>query len=294
MALQRNNTHAQESSGTIAPRWIQCLFFIFLLSARFAGAFVVSPTQRHSSTSLAASTQATTLQIGKQVGRGSYGVVHLCTLDKKQVICKRPYVLKELALKHDDPQERVKRCQYYANVEKHCFEKLSAHKQIPTYKGIYQDFEGNEWMTFDVIHFEGSDGGIVTCPSLQQVMETDWKAQHSGEDHHLQTLAVALGMPSTTSFAETLDTVITSLLQVLTHVHSDHIVHRDLKPGNLLVDPNTHSLVLIDFGSAADMDPISTKKWFGAKHYRVGLEDVGRVAVSPVYSAPEVWIEPNR
>lgn len=256
-----------------------------------------SPSQRSAATRLFASTTASTLQIGKQVGKGSYGVVHLCTLGGEQVICKRPYVFKEVALNFDDPKERIERCQYYGTVERHCFEKLSktTNKQVPNYRGVYTDCEGNEWMTFDLVHFQGEDGSKVTCPSLDQVMGTDWKVQHNGTQHHLSTLTLALGLPMTEdSFSETLDCVITSLLQVLAHIHEDaSIVHRDVKPGNLLVDPKLHSLVLIDFGSAADMDPISTNKWFG-KYKRVGLEDHNRVAVSPVYSAPEVFIQPEK
>jgi serine/threonine protein kinase len=36
----------------------------------------------------------------------------------------------------------------------------------------------------------------------------------------------------------------------LTYIHSLGICHRDIKPQNLLVDPQTHSLKVCDFGSA--------------------------------------------
>lgn len=36
----------------------------------------------------------------------------------------------------------------------------------------------------------------------------------------------------------------------MTYIHSLGICHRDIKPQNLLVDPQTHSLKVCDFGSA--------------------------------------------
>ena len=45
-------------------------------------------------------------------------------------------------------------------------------------------------------------------------------------------------------------------------------------------------MVLIDFGSAADMDPPS----IGAFGKRIGLDDT-IVAISPIYSAPETFVK---
>lgn len=47
------------------------------------------------------------------------------------------------------------------------------------------------------------------------------------------------------------------------------------------------SLVLIDFGSAADMDPSQSITSYGK---RVGLDE-NVVAVSPIYAAPETFIK---
>ena len=81
-------------------------------------------------------------------------------------------------------------------------------------------------------------------------------------------------------------------------MHEQNIVHRDIKPANLLLLPknkdnnnNSIKMALIDFGSAADMDPIKTNFGFSKKY--VGLEDPLRVAVSPNYEAPESYIRPS-
>jgi serine/threonine protein kinase len=87
------------------------------------------------------------------------------------------------------------------------------------------------------------------------------------------------------------------LLQILVFIHSYSIVHRDVKPANLLITKPldettitsiattpTSRLVLIDFGSAGD---ISTA---GLLKDNIGL-DMNRVAISPIYAAPEIFLD---
>ena len=68
-----------------------------------------------------------------------------------------------------------------------------------------------------------------------------------------------------------------------------------MKPGNLLCDAKNQRLRLIDFGSAADIDPspasaLSASNIFSGGKVRVGLDE-GIVALSPVYAAPETFVK---
>lgn len=142
------------------------------------------------------------------------------------------------------------------------------------------------------------------------------------------------------AWGKTLDVILDGLLDTISTVHRFGIVHRDVKPENILVVPSSLSssslsnanakitpcrLVLIDFGSAADLEPISSISDFtgirkkqrngggglfnplsaldnmlaGKEGGEDGLERIGlgngsRVAVSPVYSAPETFVDLER
>ena len=54
------------------------------------------------------------------------------------------------------------------------------------------------------------------------------------------------------------------------------------------------SFVLIDFGSAADIDPVKTKNFLSFTEKRIGLEDDSIVAISPIYAAPEIFVKLDR
>ena len=299
------------------------------------------------------------IQIGKNIGFGSYGTVHLCAfLDddsssknpKKNVqqnimIAKRAWTEEELpqgtyasssCSKEDGNkshnqesdkqslQERANRCAQYLQVERHCFEKMQTRNkeqnnsskgrssQVPEYIETFPDIQGREWVVVSFIGRASSTSNSTTnnpndtadpkpAVNLADVIYTDWVKQHSDDrakNHHLSIVQRELGLSPEATFADTLDVVFRSLLSVIAQVHRSNIVHRDLKPANLLLDPATSSLVLIDFGSAADMDPVSASSSFFSSMGignggRVGL-DTGSVALSPIYAAPEMFIRWDR
>lgn len=275
-----------------------------------------------------------TLEILDQIGAGSYGVVHRTTLIPKNkdssssvprnCVAKRAWTLEELQTKNKDGKlsdkelrELSERCQYYLDVEKHCLEKLNQDENsdndgnvryVPKLLGEYADNtkEHGDWLVFDLIESSSSssDGDISEpAKTLEDVLELDWIDQHEQDDadptshHHLYMLQKELGMVEESTFADVLDETLLQLFQTISHVNDANIVHRDIKPGNLLVTSD-NGFVLIDFGSAADLDPPSKKSvgsafssMIGGGGGRVGLNDDGCVAVSPIYSAPETYIK---
>jgi serine/threonine protein kinase len=244
----------------------------------------------------------TTVEVGPLIGSGSYGTVHDLTLDGDRTVTyvgKRPWKEEELlpADNNDgnnnnnanakDPRERAQRCQYYWEVEAHCFSKLPPHPQIPPYFGTRDN-----WMVFGLVVGDDDDDDNYDesqqqhhrqrpAPTLADLMKLDMD-----KPQELIHMGKALGC---SSYGETLDRVLESLLQVLMHVHEHKIVHRDIKPSNLLVS-NNHTLVLMDFGSAADLEPMGGM----LLQRRKGLENGSRVAVSPFYCAPEVFIDVHK
>ncbi len=274
-----------------------------------------------------------TLEILDPIGAGSYGVVHRATLvpkDKdsssgsaRNCVAKRAWTLEELQTKNTDNKvsdkelrELSERCKYYLDVEKHCLEKLNQddysdrddNVYVPKLLGEYPDNqnEHGDWLVFDLIESSSSDDDDVLEPepakTLEDVLELDWIDQHEQDaadpnsHHHLYMLQKELGMAEESTFADVLDETLLQLFRTISHVNDANIVHRDIKPGNLLVTSN--GFVLIDFGSAADLDPPSKKSvgsafssMIGGGGGRVGLSDDGCVAISPIYSAPETYIK---
>eukprot|EP00532_Pseudo-nitzschia_australis_P005703 CAMPEP_0168166416 /NCGR_PEP_ID=MMETSP0139_2-20121125/2014_1 /TAXON_ID=44445 /ORGANISM="Pseudo-nitzschia australis, Strain 10249 10 AB" /LENGTH=881 /DNA_ID=CAMNT_0008083609 /DNA_START=52 /DNA_END=2697 /DNA_ORIENTATION=- len=259
------------------------------------------------------------LVVDREIGSGSYGTVHLLTSkqshDRTAVfVGKRPWRYEELiqkktkqenekgisidAKKGEEPKdmkERAERCLYYwKKVEEHCFEKLAPHPQLPPFLGTtkqkikmvasdgtkLEKNNGNDWMVFGFVG-KIEDETPLPAPTLQDLMRLDVKESVLAK-HELRHIADGLG---TEAYEETLDTMLPSLLTVLEHVHKHKIVHRDVKPANLLV--HDRNLLLMDFGSAADLEPSKS----GWKKQRVGLENGNRVAVSPIYAAPEIFID---
>ena len=75
------------------------------------------------------------------------------------------------------------------------------------------------------------------------------------------------------------------ILEGIAYCHSNAIVHRDIKPANILVDSKTHSLQLIDFGSACCMDSSS---WYNQQ--KVGYKGENKGVRSILYCPPEEFV----
>lgn len=203
---------------------------------------------------------------------------------------------KELKL---SPKERAERCKYYWEVEDHCFRKLPLHPQLPPHLGVVKD-DAHDWMAFGLVtnSIFGKDKPAPTLADLMR-MDDEYHAGAADKSQDLVQIGKHLGCRS---YAETLDTVLVSLLTVLQHVHENQVVHRDIKPSNLLIQIDENDtkgrLVLMDFGSAADLEESiitnSVGFWKSQETVRRGLENGNRVAISPIYCAPEVFVDIKR
>jgi serine/threonine protein phosphatase PrpC/serine/threonine protein kinase len=212
-------------------------------------------------------------------------------------------------------RERAERCEYYLNVEEHCLTKLGGIKDakpyVPNLIITCPDDDNRNWLVFDLV--EASTGRSTSPPTpaktLSDILELDWIDQHSQDEadpnshHHLYVLQRELGMEESSSFEDVLDVTLVELLKCISSVNNANVCHRDVKPGNLIVKSTAEGdsgFVLIDFGSAADIDPptdsatTAFSSVVGGSGGRVGLEDDGRVALSPIYAAPEMFVRWDR
>jgi serine/threonine protein kinase len=224
------------------------------------------------------------IHVQEHIGSGSYGTVHLVSFqddDGKKYVAKRAWTLNEIKVrpasthkegdtKVADPKAlkgKAERCQYYLNVEQHCLDKIRQSDNadqinVPAYAGKYRDDseEGNEWLLFDLITSNSDSDDKTVAKNLKEVMELDWIDQHRederGQDqhHHLYMIHKELGLQDDATFEDTLDAIFMGILKTVSGVHETNIVHRDIKPENLLIDGKNKDFILIDFGSAQDVD----------------------------------------
>mmetsp|Transcript_18331 Transcript_18331/g.27228 ORF Transcript_18331/g.27228 Transcript_18331/m.27228 type:complete len:998 (-) Transcript_18331:677-3670(-) len=353
-AFQHNNRSNAFTSTTTTTPHINIPRASFLNAGATTARYATS-NQKQDTTSTAI------LSVGKLVGRGSYGTVHICNINdndtpnnerQRRVIGKRAWNQEDLIRmsksknaktkngnKSDEGEslvvnknidekffaEKAKRCKKYLDVERHCLDKLLVLRdsfsdygadgsnpwQLPELVGSFMDSESNEWAAFSFISNGDdsidADSSSSSSPKAAMSLSDAISLQKWGSDvdvgqktHRLSVVQRALGLEEDNDddgFGKTLDHILQSLLRVVSCVHKGNVVHRDIKPDNLLLDPTSKSLILIDFGSAADLDPSSitfsssilASLGIGAGG-RVGLE-IDVVAVSPIYAAPEVFIK---
>lgn len=227
------------------------------------------------------------LEVGEEVGSGSYGTVHLCRLagddaddgagaggEDAVKIAKRAWTEGELrALDRTGDsagrgaRERAERCRYYIDVERHCLEKLTASddedagKYVPRLVGVRTDGASRPWLVCDLVGPDGGSAGGRPARTLSDVLAEDRIDRERARDddeaddpgaprRRLRALRRAFGMDDGSTFGDALDTALVGLLRAVAVVNSHNIVHRDVKPQNLLVHSGGGgSLVGIDFGS---------------------------------------------
>ena len=117
-----------------------------------------------------------------------------------------------------------------------------------------------------------------------------WHLSAARDGAALPALAEALGVGE----RELPRKLLSELLSALALVHKSGVVHRDIKPENLLVDGRTHSIRLIDFGSAAEVGDLNNGSPIcGSEAYAPpeGVVDAAApCGTFDVFGAALVWI----
>ena len=165
-----------------------------------------------------------TLQVLDEIGRGTYGVVHLTKLQQKDddaassimsCVAKRAWTLDELREKNSDNnnnngeakissdqdlKELSKRCNYYLDVERHCLQKLndvdSNSPYVPKLLGEYPNEKGRgDWLVFELV--EGIINDDKPAKTLADILELDWIDQHNKQQnhHHISTIRTSCMYP---------------------------------------------------------------------------------------------------
>ena len=165
--------------------------------------------------------------LGLPLSRGAFGTVHWANIDGRRVVAKR-------AVLNDATAASYLRVEAEMNSRAHQFHQGSCH--LAPFIGVCS-IGGVDHLVWEAC--------LGVHHSLDWYLSGGW----------LRELAHDLGVDdedSSQGFKQLLDVLMNEMLAALTLVHSDGILHRDIKPENWLVDARTHSLRLIDFGSACD------------------------------------------
>lgn len=132
-----------------------------------------------------------------------------------------PCLVKQIELiqvNHD----RKARLERHFTEELLVLEKLGYHEQIPQ---LWDHFEENDQFYLVQEYFQGDN---VANKIAQQNLTTPQIIQ-----------------------------ILVSTLSVLKFIHQNRIIHRNIKPSNLLIDEQTHQVILTDFGILTDIKTLS-------------------------------------
>ena len=255
-----------------------------LLVAAFAAALQPpkkTPTVRRTNLS-ASAPDAVAIDEKRIVGEGSYGVV-VAAIDEnnKQYVAKRA--------RKDDRSKR------YFEVERTINEKLRGTPGLAPYRGVVEgptpekqffDPPTTKYLLFDRVKGgrdaetylnDGSCGvdglaaalGLDACAYGDEVCFVDNEEECTADPQQARSGAANVVVASV---------VLSFLLDACAALEANKVIHRDVKASNILVEPSQKRLVLIDFGSAMDVDS------------KMGYES-RKSPVSPRYCPPEQFVE---
>mmetsp|Transcript_33295 Transcript_33295/g.49610 ORF Transcript_33295/g.49610 Transcript_33295/m.49610 type:complete len:523 (-) Transcript_33295:147-1715(-) len=217
------------------------------------------------------------ITLGPYLGNGTFGTVRFGRrrLQSTETVTLPTEVEEAIIVK--SAHESLKNAASYLTTEAYLNRRLclegSQSRHVAPYLGeCWKEDEDEE--RFGEHHF------LVWKESGNNTLET-YITMPEGDGY--RKLAVALGLSLDDNHHVLGREVLHQLLSALSYIHAHGVVHRDIKPANILVDEHTHSLQLIDFGSACDMGNWVDRRGFQA----------GKGPLSILYCAPEEFLEEN-
>jgi len=224
---------------------------------------------------------AVAIDESRVVGEGSYGVVVAAVDDEdNQYVAKRA---------RKDEQSRR-----YFDIEKNINEKLQGTIGLAPYRGVVEGptpekgfFEPatTRYLMFDRVAGgrdaetylnDGSCGvdGLAAALGLDACAYEEMCFVDGGEECTADPQQARSGSANVVVAS----VVLSFLLDAVSSLEANQVIHRDVKASNILVEPSRNRLVLIDLGSAMDME---TKVGYEAK----------RSPVSPRFCPPEQFVD---
>ena len=173
------------------------------------------------------------ITLGLPLAAGAFGVVHHARGPEGQ-----PYVAKRAARNKANAEA-------YLHVEAAINSKLRVSAPGSAYLAPFLGVASIGWVDHLI---------FAACPGVKHTLDwyLDSQTPRKGE------LAHALGLAPSDNEGVDLkrlaERLLKEMLSGLVLLHRAGVVHRDIKPENWLVDAQTHSLRLIDLGSACSLD----------------------------------------